>query len=423
MWSIILLCALLRLITVVPAFASPPQAVTLDARVSGTCTLSSSGSDDAPAFLSAAFDPACSTVVIPAKTTLNIESKVNMTGLQNKHINLQGTIKFNPDIAYWTGNAFYFSFQDQIAFWLLGGNNIVLDGGGTLDGAGQAWYDEFAKNSSLLRPIILTIYQATNVTVQDITMINGPEWMNFVNEGKSITYRNIIISAVSTSKNEAKNTDGWDIFRSDNVVIEDSTVNNGDDCVSFKPNATNIIVSNLSCNGSHGISVGSLGQYSGEYDIVENVLATNIKMSNAQNGARIKAWAGKGVGSGIVKNITFQGFVEANVDNPIIIDQCYETDADECAEYPSNTYIQDVWFNNIAGTSSGSEKAVVASLSCSPGARCSDVNVNNLDLTPPTKYGDRLRDANKFHGSHNHDLFSKTAVQRANHCLGSLFSP
>jgi hypothetical protein len=69
-----------------------------------------------------------------------------------------------------------------------------------------------------------------------------------------------------------------------------------------------------------GISVGSLGQcviakhklqesmtdalkrYAGVYDIVQNVMATNIKMVNAQNGARIKAFAGSGVGSGLVKN-------------------------------------------------------------------------------------------------------------------------
>ena len=44
-------------------------------------------------------------------------------------------------------------------------------------------------------------------------------------------------------------------------------------------------------------------------------------MTNAQNGARIKCWAGPNVGSGIVKNITFEHFVEKNVDNPIIIDQ------------------------------------------------------------------------------------------------------
>lgn len=47
----------------------------------------------------------------------------------------------------------------------------------------------------------------------------------------------------------------------------------------------------------------------------------NIKMANAQNGARIKCWAGSGVGSGIVKNITFNNFQVTNVDNPIIIDQ------------------------------------------------------------------------------------------------------
>ena len=55
---------------------------------------------------------------------------------------LEGTIQFNPDLDYWSDNAFTFSFQDQAAFWLLGGTNIALDGGGTLDGSGQAWYDE-----------------------------------------------------------------------------------------------------------------------------------------------------------------------------------------------------------------------------------------------------------------------------------------
>lgn len=53
------------------------------------------------------------------------------------------------------------------------------------------------------------------------------------------------------------------------------------DCVSFKPNSTDILVQNLHCNGSHGISVGSLGQYKGEVDIVKNVLVYNISMYNA----------------------------------------------------------------------------------------------------------------------------------------------
>lgn len=50
-------------------------------------------------------------------------------------------MQFTPNLPYWTGNAFFIPFQTQLAFWLLGGTNITLDGGGTLDGQGQAWYD------------------------------------------------------------------------------------------------------------------------------------------------------------------------------------------------------------------------------------------------------------------------------------------
>lgn len=48
---------------------------------------------------------------------------------------------------------------------------------------------------------------------------------------------------------------------------------------------------------------------------------SNVQMQNAQNGARIKAFAGPGVGSGIVNNVTFSFFAEGNVDNPFIINQ------------------------------------------------------------------------------------------------------
>ncbi|KNZ73955.1 putative exopolygalacturonase B [Termitomyces sp. J132] len=357
-------------------------------RIQASCTLTASGGDDSPRFLEAV--ASCSSVVIPKDTTLNIATRLNMTGLCDKTIDLQGTLRFAPDIPYWTGNGFFISFQTQITFWLFGGRNILLKGGGTLDGAGQAWYDALSANSTLLRPIILTVSQANGAVVENITMINSPEWHNLIIESENVLYQNVTINAASTSSNRPANTDGWNIYRSDGVTIRDSVINNGDDCVAFKPNATNVLVSNLDCNGSHGISVGislffrlwilsSVGQFPGVFDIVKNVTAINIKMSNAENGARIKAWAGPNVGSGIVENITFQNFIESEVDNPVIIDQCYETDAATCAQFPSNVEIQDVWFNNISGTSTGS---VVAEISCSPDGRCSNINVNDLSLSP-----------------------------------------
>lgn len=53
-----------------------------------TCTLQARGpgKDDTPAFVSLARDASCSTVVVPQHTTLNLSTKVDMTGLKNKHI-------------------------------------------------------------------------------------------------------------------------------------------------------------------------------------------------------------------------------------------------------------------------------------------------------------------------------------------------
>jgi galacturan 1,4-alpha-galacturonidase len=56
-----------------------------------------------------------------------------------------------------------------------------------------------------------------------------------VTDSNNVTFNNMNLNAVSTSKNPAKNTDGWDVYRSDSVVIENSNVNNGDDCFSAKP--------------------------------------------------------------------------------------------------------------------------------------------------------------------------------------------
>ncbi|TFK74685.1 pectin lyase-like protein [Pluteus cervinus] len=344
-----------------------------------SCTVTASGGDDSPRLLAAV--RACSETIIPHGTTLNIATRLDMTGLSDKHLKLEGTLSFQPNIPYWTANGFPFTFQTQITFWILGGRNIRLDGGGTLDGQGQAWYNAFASNSSLLRPIILTVTEAEGVTVENIQMKNSPEWHNFVNQSKDVVYNNITIHAVSTNNNFAANTDGWNTYRSDTITIKNSVIVNGDDCVAFKPNSTNILVENLDCTGSHGISVGSLGQFPGVFDIVRNVTARNIHMSQAQNGARIKAFAGPNVGSGIVQNITFQNFVESQVGNPVIVDQCYMTNATACAQFPSNTVIEDIIFDNISGTSTG---PVVADIGCSPDGRCSSITVTDLNLSAPS---------------------------------------
>ena len=177
--------------------------------------------------------------------------------------------------------------------------------------------------------------------------------------------------------------DGWDIYRSNNVAVTNSYIINGDDCVSFKPNSTNILVENLYCQGSHGISVGSLGEYAGTQDIVQNVLVKNITMVNAENGARIKAFGGSssatstsGGGNGYAQNITFQNFHCEACALPIVIDQCYETSSSTCASYPSKVIISDIHYINVTGT--GTKSKEVVSLVCSD--ICQDITATGTSL-------------------------------------------
>ena len=223
----------------------------------------------------------------------------------------------------------------------------------------------------------------------------SPQWYTFVANSTDVVFSNIDISGASTSSNPAKNTDGWDTYRSSNIVIQNSNINNGDDCVSFKPNSTDIVVQNLVCNGSHGISVGSLGQYAGEVDIVKNIYVANISMSNASDGARIKVWPGAasalsgdlqgGGGSGEVSNVTYDGMTVSNVDYAIEITQCYgQKNITLCNQFPSNLTIEDITIKNFKGTTSKKYDPLIGYLQCSSPTVCKNINISNIDVKSPS---------------------------------------
>lgn len=202
------------------------------------------------------------------------------------------------------------------------------------------------------------------------------QWHNLIANSSDILITDIDIYSRSTSDNFAKNLDGWDTYRSDNLVIQNSHIDHDDDCVSFKPNSTNIIVQGLVCNSSHGISVGSLGQYPEWFDVVENLYIYNISMSNASDGARLKVWPGAeaeknpdwvgGGGAGYVRNVTYERFYHENNDGAIKIDQCYGAiNASECEEHPSLMILTDILFKDFWGTTSSANDPVVGSLICS----------------------------------------------------------
>ncbi|KAK4543344.1 Exopolygalacturonase X-1 [Oleoguttula mirabilis] len=333
-------------------------------------------------------------VIFPQGTTYVIGTALNFTDLKHIDIDIQAYIQFTNDTDYWQANAFKQVFQNATTFFQIGGEDVNVYGGGMLDGNGQIWYDLYAANIYILRPVLFGTVGLNSGSISDLYFRYSPQYYNWVANSTDVVFQDINISGFTQSNNTAKNTDGWDTYRSSNIVIQNCIVNNGDDCVSFKPNSTEMLVQNMHCNGSHGISVGSLGQYVGEVDIVENVYVYNVSMFNASDGARIKVWPGSaaelsgdlqgGGGTGRVNNITYQDISVTNVDYAIEITQCYgQKNLTLCNAYPSPLTISNVTISNVHGTTSTKYEPISGYVVCSSPSVCTNITLTDIAVVAP----------------------------------------
>lgn len=165
------------------------------------------------------------------------------------------------------------------------------------------------------------------------------------------------------------------------------------------------------CNGTHGQSIGSLGQYAGETVYIEDVLIENVWMLNGDFSGRIKVWAGENTGQGWVRNVTYRNIWSGRIDyasapqtlpshfayrpanstppptrQAAFLDSCYfNIPADKCNKFPSKMNVTDVTFENFSGYTSGRYGNAVARLTCSTSesAVCKNITFKNFNVTTP----------------------------------------
>lgn len=331
------------------------------------------------------------TLYLPKGKTFVIGKPLDLTFLNDVQVHLEGEIKFTNDTAYWQKNAFAHPFQNSLMFWKWGGKNIKIYGNGVLNGNGQRWWNEFSgleilnPSNTYLRPILFYAENATGLEFEGIHFKDSPCWTTFFVTSKHISFKDIACTAESNNATALpKNSDFFDSLNVEHVSVERAWVNVGDDCFSPKSNATDLYVNTMYCNGTHGQSMGSIGQYSGEKSFIKDVVIENLWMLNGQHGARLKSWAGPNVGYGFIDNVTFRNFWNANNEYTAFLDSCYfNINATTCSQYPSQVNISNVNFENFSGYTSGKYGRAVARLTCSPNAVCENIKFKNFNVTSP----------------------------------------
>ncbi|XP_057489591.1 polygalacturonase-like [Actinidia eriantha] len=329
-------------------------------------------SDSTMPFLSA-WDSACgsdhpATVYVPPGTYLL--GKTMFSGpCKNGDITfrIDGTLVAPSDYRV-LGNAANWLIFDRVS-----GVSVY---GGTLDGQGTGlWACKRSGQNCPTGATTLEFSNSNNIFVSGLTSHNSQMFHIVINNCNNVKVQGAKVSASRISPN----TDGIHVSSSSGVMILNSRIGTGDDCISIGPGTTNLWIQNIACGPGHGISIGSLGKDLNEAG-VQNVTVNTVTFTGTKNGVRIKTWAKPS--SAFVRGVLFQHATMVNVQNPIIISQNYCPDNKNCPRQVSGVRISDVTYQDIHG-SSATEVAV--EFDCSKEYPCSGITLEDVNLTYENK--------------------------------------
>ncbi|KAK7408313.1 hypothetical protein QQX98_009515 [Neonectria punicea] len=323
------------------------------------------GEDDAPA-IEDALNNKCrsnSLVVFPGPV-YNIETTMTTTELDDVIIEHYGRLLWTPDVDYWLTVSMPIGFQNQSTVWFFGGDNIHWDGHGvgTLDGNGQVWYDWAEGRGNLPhRPMNINYRGFNNSVVKRMRYVQSQMWTMTVSYSENVEFEDIYVNSTSNSSHSTLNTDGVDTMWSDNIAFRRWSVTNGDDCIALKGNSSNIYIDGLECWDGAGIAIGSLAQYDGRFEHIENFFVRDVTVHNTVHAVYLKTWSGNpngyppnggGGGLGYARNIVVQNLTMDLVrQKPFFLWQCENYSGDSGKDCNSSTFhFSDIVWKDITGT-------------------------------------------------------------------------
>ena len=255
------------------------------------------------------------TLVVVKTEVFFVAGNINVDGLHDVTIQIDGTLLFDNDRHTWPthGGVVY----DAITVSNLVNVLFTSSGKGVLDGQGAAWWGalKFLVNAEN-RPKLFHMPNSRNITIENLLFKNSPFWTFWADgsDGLVVRYCEVDVRWDNAQTHDlldiqALNTDGFDITGK-NVYMHDLNIWNDDDCISVKDGSENMLFERINASGL-GLVIGSIGE-----SVVNNITFRNATMYNTFKGIYLKTryYNNPPAGpSASISNILFENIL---IDNP-----------------------------------------------------------------------------------------------------------
>ncbi|XP_074281060.1 putative polygalacturonase At1g80170 [Silene latifolia] len=255
-------------------------------------------------------------------------------------------------------------------------SGLRVYGNGRINGQGFGWWNQSCKyhpgmaGCIKLAPTAIKFLKCNETSLTGIHFINSSQTHVTLLGCDEFHIDSLSIEAPGNSPN----TDGIHLQHAHNVIITNTMIGTGDDCISIGDYTSNIDIVNITCGPGHGVSIGSLGK-GGSYVQVQNIHVKDVYFKGTTNGARIKTWQ---EGRGFVRGVIYENLFFNSVRNPLVIDQNYGT-RNGTVKAKNGVHVSDVAYRNFYGTSASN---VAINLNCSESVACTSLRLDSIVLWP-----------------------------------------
>jgi hypothetical protein len=188
-------------------------------------------------------------------------------------------------------------------------SNVTVTGGGTINGNGRA---NFTSGVEATRPISIWTALCNHVNLQNINIVDAAMWTIVNMQSDYLTISNVTVNDDGLNGNR----DGCDVVDCWHVLIENCTIDSGDDSICLKSGnsrgVNDLLVTNctITRSQSNGLKLGtaSTGAFT-------NITFQNCTVMNTAH----SAMAVESVDGGAISDVTFQGINFSACQNAIFV--------------------------------------------------------------------------------------------------------